>query len=155
MAEPFAITQCGAVTCLAGHINLIVLKKAQKAGDITVGHRSIEDIGKCPWMGIIALAAIALDIDKELAERLFYLSNWCKPFQERYIVRMDEVEALTKSLFGKAKADKDSLVFYNKINEVEENNPAKFKLKQAILNKKQEMAEIACERLDHFVKTGR
>ncbi|MGB3207402.1 MAG: hypothetical protein WBB28_20650 [Crinalium sp.] len=145
MDLPIRKTSCGTTACFAGHITLIALEKngridIERDKKFFIENEPIASIGElqgAEWTDIEWLATKALGIEDYQAKDLFFSERWWEPFKTLYEQARFE---LHKVIDPPAYPYRET--------------PEEYKVrKERILEVKREMAQIACDQLDCFVKT--
>ncbi|MGB3203771.1 MAG: hypothetical protein WBB28_02145 [Crinalium sp.] len=161
--------QCGTVACFAGHLVIDKLGSAKAAADLyrennDENHESEDESSPGGWDVISKIAASELGLESRRdAEKIFYLPYWDEPFQQDYKIKRAKTANLLFKHFGNKYDRVSERPFFSAISAIptmfakatdEQLTPAQRIAKEQILQLKREMAQIACDRLDHFIETG-
>ncbi|MGB3203767.1 MAG: hypothetical protein WBB28_02125 [Crinalium sp.] len=136
---------CGTAACFAGHIYLIQERK----GGI---HFQPDYYNPHPTYSIDLLpyAVKVLGIDEmeenalEAGEKIFRLGYWSEPFKQQYEECQRLLKVFIKERFGR----------FGYVNEYSPRAIEAARKQPQVLELKRRAAQIACNRLDHYVKTG-
>ncbi|MGB3207403.1 MAG: hypothetical protein WBB28_20655 [Crinalium sp.] len=125
-------SECGTVACIAGHVALIVFEasadkwiteRALMAEEAIESRQDVTDFG---WSNLSWAAIRALGLHIADAFWLFQVDGWMEPFKSQYQSREDELKKMRRH--GGLETQKEK-----------------------VLEIKQQMAEITCSRIDHFI----
>ncbi|MGB3203777.1 MAG: hypothetical protein WBB28_02175 [Crinalium sp.] len=148
---------CGTIACIAGYTvihSIGILEALEQC--TTSGNKPL-------WFPLKERAMAALRIDTEDANKLFLQSGWCEPYASKYRDLSEEVDTLIWEDFGSIDlCDSDSGLPYSIQERIERSSlendghltSTQVATEEKIIALKKEMADITCQRIDHFVKTG-